>query len=139
MLTTTIRRLPWWQWLLVAALILLVVYSTKPAAQPQTNLLDSGCNQYNAEDLSSFFRNLNGTFLDLRRKLSSGNTKFATAYQTWSLNSVYGLAQCRDYLSTVDCLACFDASVRRIRECSANTGARVIFDGCLLRSLSLSP
>ncbi|KAM7464840.1 hypothetical protein LguiB_012402 [Lonicera macranthoides] len=134
MLTTTPRQLPWRQWLPVAALFLLVVYSTKPAAsQPQTNLLNTACNQYNAGDLSSFFSNLNGTLSDLRRQLSSGNTKFATAYQARTTNPVYGLAQCREYLSTVDCLACFDASVRESRNCSANTGARVIYDGCFLR------
>ncbi|KAM7464837.1 hypothetical protein LguiB_012399 [Lonicera macranthoides] len=134
MLTTTPRRLLWRQWLPVAALILLLVYSTKPAAsQPQTNLLNTGCNLYNAGDLPSFFDNLNGTLSDLRRQLSSGNTKFATASQARNTNPVYGLAQCRDYLSTADCLACFDASVRQSRNCSANTGARVIYDGCFLR------
>ncbi|KAM7523887.1 hypothetical protein LguiA_013789 [Lonicera macranthoides] len=132
MLTPTTRQSPWW--LPVAALILLLVYATKPAAsQPQTNLLNSGCSQYNATDLSSFFSNLNGTFSDLRSQLSSGNTRFATAQQARNSDPVYGLAQCRDYLSTVDCLACFDASVRQIRNCSAANGARVIYDGCFLR------
>lgn len=140
MLTTTRRRNLWWQWWLpVAALILLLVYATKPAAsQPQTNMLNNGCSQYNATDLSSFFSNLNGTFSDLRGPLSSGNTRFATAQQARNSDPVYALAQCRDYLSTVDCLACFDASVRQIRNCSAANGARVIYDGCFLRFFSLS-
>ncbi|KAM7460849.1 hypothetical protein LguiA_028970 [Lonicera macranthoides] len=131
MLTTTPRR----QWLPVVALILLLVYSTKPAAsQPQTNLLNTGCSQYNATSLSSFSINLNGSFSDLRRQLSSGNTKFATAQRARSSVPVYVLAQCRDYLSTANCLACFDASVRQIeRNCSAANGARVIYDGCFLR------
>ncbi|KAM7464843.1 hypothetical protein LguiB_012405 [Lonicera macranthoides] len=134
MLTTTPRRFPWRHWLPMAALILLLVYSTKPAAsQPQTNLLNIACSQDNSTGSSMFLNNLNGTLSDLRRQLSSGNTKFATADQARNTNPVYGLAQCRDYLSTVDCLACFDASVRQSRDCSADTGARVIYDGCFLR------
>nr|GMC56887.1 cysteine-rich receptor-like protein kinase 2 [Ipomoea batatas] len=43
------------------------------------------------------------------------------------------MAQCRDYLSKPDCVACFDAAVLVSRQCSIATGARVIFDGCSLR------
>nr|GME01793.1 cysteine-rich receptor-like protein kinase 2 [Ipomoea batatas] len=43
------------------------------------------------------------------------------------------MAQCRDYLSKPDCVACFDAAVLVSRQCSIATGARVIFDGCFLR------
>ncbi|XP_042500315.1 cold-responsive protein kinase 1-like [Macadamia integrifolia] len=106
---------------------------------PQTNLLNKGCSQYNATDLPIFYANLNATFTELRNKLAGPNDEFfSTANQGRSSNPVYGMVQCRDYLSTTDCLGCFDAAVALIRTCSAANGARVIFDGCFLRYESSS-
>ncbi|KAL5537505.1 hypothetical protein UlMin_045602 [Ulmus minor] len=102
------------------------------AAEPQTTLLNQGCSQYNATDFSDFYANLNATFASLRAELA-GNKHFATAQQARGSDPVYALAQCRDYLSTADCVACFAAAAAQIRNCSSANGARVIFDGCFLR------
>ncbi|KAF3966211.1 hypothetical protein ACB098_01G194600 [Castanea mollissima] len=111
----------WWLWWLR-----LVV------ADPQINLLNSGCSQYNVSDVSNFYTNLNATFSDLRTQLNN-NKYFATAQQVKGSESTYALVQCRNYLSSADCLACFTAAVSQIRNCSAANGARVIYDGCFLR------
>ncbi|KAM4123921.1 hypothetical protein ACB094_01G193100 [Castanea mollissima] len=111
----------WWLWWLR-----LVV------ADPQINLLNSGCSQYNVSDVSNFYTNLNATFSDLRTQLNN-NKYFATAQQVKGSESTYALVQCRNYLSSADCLACFTAAVSKIRNCSAANGARVIYDGCFLR------
>ncbi|KAG5529769.1 hypothetical protein RHGRI_030225 [Rhododendron griersonianum] len=103
------------------------------AANPQTNLLNKGCSQYNATNLSNFYTNLNDTFSQLRSQLSGVNTKFTTGQQAKGSDPVYAMAQCRDYLSTTDCVACFDAAVVLIRKCTDANGARVIYDGCFLR------
>lgn len=104
-------------------------------ADPQINLLNKGCSQYNASSIPDFFNNLNATFADLRTQLSSagGSVRFATAERARSSDPVYAMAQCRNYLSEADCLACYDAAVAQIRNCSAANGARVIYDGCFLR------
>ncbi|KAL8133859.1 hypothetical protein AgCh_009066 [Apium graveolens] len=70
---------------------------------------------------------------DLRGQLLNENKHFATAQQARSSDPVYGMVQCRNYLSSRDCVACFDAAVSLIRNCSAANGARVIYDGCFLR------
>ncbi|KAI3873287.1 hypothetical protein MKW92_052215, partial [Papaver armeniacum] len=114
--------------LLLLGLVLLV------NSEPQINLLDKGCSLYNATRQSLFFSNRDSTFSDLRKKLSSGdNIRFATAQTAITSDPVYGMAQCRNYLSTSDCLSCFSAAVSQIRNCSSANGARVIYDGCLLR------
>lgn len=114
--------------------IIVLVSVTNPAiSDPQISLLNRGCSQYNATNLLNFFRNLNGTFTDLRAQLSNENTHFATAQQARSSDPVYGMVQCRNYMTTGDCVACFDAGVSQIRSCSAANGARVIYDGCFLR------
>ncbi|KAF7130804.1 hypothetical protein RHSIM_Rhsim10G0181800 [Rhododendron simsii] len=102
-------------------------------ADPQTNLLNKGCSQYNATNLSNFYTNLNDTFSQLRSQLSGVDTKFATGQQAKGSDPVYAMAQCRDYLSTPDCMACFDAAVVLILNCTGANGARVIYDGCFLR------
>ncbi|XAR73585.1 Non-specific serine/threonine protein kinase [Bertholletia excelsa] len=124
----------WWRrqrW--VAALVVLSAMTNPAASEPQINLLNKGCSQYNATNLSDFFSNLNKTFADIRSQLSDENKKFATAEQARTSDPVYAMAQCRDYLTTADCVVCFNAAVAQIRNCSGANGARVIYDGCFLR------
>jgi hypothetical protein len=112
----------WWPWWLTAVVV----------ADPQINLLNSGCSQYNVSNESAFYASLNATFSNLRAKLNNNtNTRFATAQQV--TGSAYAMVQCRNYLSTADCLTCFTVAVSQIHNGSAANGARVIYDGCFLR------
>ncbi|XP_019185433.1 PREDICTED: cysteine-rich receptor-like protein kinase 2 [Ipomoea nil] len=120
----------WW-WL--AVVMLVVVSVSEPAfSDPQTNQIGNhlGCGPYHITDVPDYNRKLNLSFADLRNQLSSANKRFATSNQP----AVYAMVQCRKYLSTADCVACFDAAVLVTRNCSnATTYAIVIFDGCFLR------
>nr|GMC56886.1 cysteine-rich receptor-like protein kinase 2 [Ipomoea batatas] len=107
---------------------MVVSVSSEPAfSDPQTTQLNKGCSQYNVTDVPGFFRRLNASFADLRSQLSDGEKRFATTQQP-----AYVMVQCRNYLSTADCVACYDAAVSAIRSCNAANGGRVIFDGCFL-------
>ncbi|KAJ1382662.1 Serine/threonine-protein kinase, active site, partial [Sesbania bispinosa] len=101
---------------------------------PQIRLLNKGCSQYNATNLRSFYQNLNATLADLKAQVSNQSKHFATAQQARGADPVYAMFQCRNYLSNADCAACFTTAAAQIRNCSAGAnGARVIYDGCLLR------
>ncbi|XP_061339118.1 cold-responsive protein kinase 1-like [Gastrolobium bilobum] len=101
---------------------------------PQTRLLNKGCSQYNATNLSNFYQNLNSTLEELRTKVNNQSKHFATAQQAMGTDPVYAMFQCRNYLSNTDCAACFATAAAQIRNCSAGAnGARVIYDGCFLR------
>ncbi|XP_058098021.1 cysteine-rich receptor-like protein kinase 43 isoform X2 [Magnolia sinica] len=102
------------------------------ASDPQAKLLNKGCSSYNVTSLSAFISNLNSTLAELRSQLNS-TTRFATAQRPGTVDPVYALFQCRDYLSTADCVSCFDTAQSEIQKCSAANGARVIYDGCFLR------
>ncbi|XP_031109664.1 cysteine-rich receptor-like protein kinase 2 [Ipomoea triloba] len=124
-----------WRWL---AVVMLVVSSiSEPAfSNPQTNLLNKGCGQSNVTDTpTNYAKQLNASFSDLRSQLSRNNKTFATtAHPIYATaHPIYALAQCRNYLSKPDCVACFDAAVLVARNCYLATGGRVIFDGCFLR------
>ncbi|KAL7230461.1 hypothetical protein ACSBR2_008856 [Camellia fascicularis] len=136
MRTPFMRWCGWW-WLM-AVMVVVAFMSESAMSDPEINLLNKGCSQYNATNLSNFFSNLNATFSDLRSQISSQNKKFATAQQARTSDPVYAMVQCRDYLSVADCVSCFDAAVSQIRNCSAANGARVIYDGCFLRYESSS-
>ncbi|KAL6219543.1 hypothetical protein ACLB2K_007302 [Fragaria x ananassa] len=60
-------------------------------ADPQINLLNEGCSQYNATSLSDFYTNLNATFLDLKAQLLNGSKHFATAQQAKGSDPVYAM------------------------------------------------
>lgn len=46
---------------------------------------------------------------------------------------IYGLAQCYQDLSHIDCLLCYAASRTRLPRCLPSIAARIYFDGCFLR------
>ncbi|GLT86264.1 hypothetical protein SLE2022_044120 [Rubroshorea leprosula] len=102
-------------------------------SDPQLNLLNSVCSQYNVTNVQDFHTNLNATFLKLRAGIAGGNN-FATADEASGSSPTYAMVQCRNYLSPSDCVACFDAASTKLRNCSAANGARVIYDGCFLRN-----
>nr|CAD1836206.1 unnamed protein product [Ananas comosus var. bracteatus] len=108
------------------------------ASDPQTNLLNVGCSQYNATPAAAFLSALNATLSDLRSAVSGGggansSGEFATASRPRAAAPVYALAQCRPYLSPGDCAACVGAAAARLSGCGAANGARAIYDGCFLR------
>ncbi|XP_047310633.1 cold-responsive protein kinase 1-like [Impatiens glandulifera] len=115
-------------------LLLLFFMIRVGAADPQINLLNSGCSQYNVTNFANFLANQNDTFADLRSQLLNGTGKwFATAQRSRSSDPVHAMIQCRNYMSMSDCVECYDASVIQIRKCGAANGARVVYDGCIIR------
>ena len=104
---------------------------TRIISDSQAEELLERCSRFKVTtDLSIFLGSVNKTLGDMRKQLS--NAQFATTYET----DVFGMAQCRNYLSTADCLACFDAGVTQIRrKCNAVVdAAHFIYQGCFLRS-----
>ncbi|KAL9427956.1 hypothetical protein AB3S75_030023 [Citrus x aurantiifolia] len=124
--------------LTITVLIMMRGKSTKWAvAEPEMELINTGCSQYNVTNFSEFNSNLNATFKELREQLNGGK-KFATAQRTRGPDQVYTMVQCRRYVSTADCAACFTSAESLIRNCSAANGARVIYLACSLRYESSS-
>nr|GMC56889.1 cysteine-rich receptor-like protein kinase 2 [Ipomoea batatas] len=120
------------RWFTAVIFLVVSIISEPAVSNPQTNQIgELGCSKINATDVSAaeYSRELNASVTDLKNQLSAGNnTLFAT-----TSNPIYALAQCRNYLSKSDCLACLDFAVLGTRNCSINTGARIVFDGCFFR------
>ena len=111
--------------------VIVSMIMTRITSDSQAEELLERCTRFKVStDLSTFLSSVNKTLEEMRKQLS--NAHFVTAYEI----DVFGMAQCRNYLSTVDCLACFDAGVTRIRrKCDATMdGAHFIYQGCFLRS-----
>ncbi|CAH1437026.1 unnamed protein product [Lactuca virosa] len=83
--------------------------------------------------LSNFVNNRNSTLAEIRRKLSSNDVFYATAESLSEGDSVFGAAQCRNYLSAAQCVACFDAGVSQLISCLTGNGAYVFLDNCFVR------
>lgn len=131
------RRWEGWLWLNFVVVVMVgvnVVHHVK--CEAQTRLLNKGCSQFSVTDLQTFSSNLNLSFSDLQAQLASSK-RFATTVRI----PIYAMVQCRNYMSTPDCLACYRVAQAQIRNCSAPTGpangARVIYEGCFLRSIHL--
>jgi len=107
------------------------------AATPKTRLINTGCSPFNASNAHSFFANINDTFSELRAEVTNQTKHFATSQKSRGGILTYTMFQCRNYLSKNDCLSCFDTASTQIRNCSKANGARVIYNDCFLRYLSL--
>ncbi|XP_020214104.1 cold-responsive protein kinase 1 [Cajanus cajan] len=119
---------------LLALTLLLWLRVEGALGDPQISLLNKGCSQYNATNLSNFYENLNATLDNLIAQVRKQRKHFAMAQEARGADPVYGMFQCRNYLSTADCAACFAAAAAQVRNCSTGAnGARVIYDGCFLR------
>ncbi|KAK9062116.1 hypothetical protein SSX86_019301 [Deinandra increscens subsp. villosa] len=126
-----------------AVIIVSVVILDLGVAQPinkTTNINNTNtplqffCGGNDAKSATTFSRNLNFTFSQLRSQLSTTGVYYATAR---SLDDdedvVYGVAQCRNYLLSTECLACFDVAVSVVGNCGSANGAHVFLDNCFLR------
>ncbi|KAI3522040.1 hypothetical protein L1887_11518 [Cichorium endivia] len=78
--------------------------------------------------LSNFVKNRNSTLAEIRMQLSSKRVLYAGDDDT-----VYAASQCRSYLSTDQCVVCFDAGPSQAGQCTASHGAYVVFDNCFAR------
>ncbi|KAJ0040086.1 hypothetical protein Pint_28600 [Pistacia integerrima] len=116
--------------LIILAIILAIL--TLGESKPEIVLINKGFSQYNVTNLSDFDDNLNATFAQLRDELNGGKY-FATAEQPRGSNSAYAMVQCRKYLSSADCIACFTAAESLIRKFPPANGARLMYLGCFLR------
>ncbi|KAI3747601.1 hypothetical protein L6452_10116 [Arctium lappa] len=122
---------------LVVLLVLLMVnpgFSQPNNSENNVNTpIGSFCGRNRPIILSNFINNRNSTFAEIRRQLSINNVFYARAQSLAEGDSVFGAAQCRNYLSTSQCLACFDAGVSELVRCITGNGAYVFFDNCFVR------
>ncbi|XP_028782529.1 cysteine-rich receptor-like protein kinase 2 [Neltuma alba] len=122
-----------WSWLTLGGVV----------SDPQANLVRLWCDQDGDGDGSIYWTNNDGSILkgildetlqDLRAQIQNQNQHFTTAQAVKANIPIYGLFQCRNYLSIADCLACFDVAAVNIRNCSTTAyGARLVYEGCFLR------
>nr|GEU35724.1 cysteine-rich receptor-like protein kinase 2 [Tanacetum cinerariifolium] len=91
------------------------------------------CSKYDVLNDEFFLRNLNSTLSSLRRQLTNTTAYHAVARTLINGESVYGLALCREYLSNLECLKCFDIAVKGVEVCGIKNGGHVIYDDCDLR------
>ncbi|KAI7724661.1 LOW QUALITY PROTEIN: hypothetical protein M8C21_006395 [Ambrosia artemisiifolia] len=96
-------------------------------------LIRSFCGRNPPKNLPSFINYRNSTFAEIRRQLSSNGVFYARAQSLSEGDSVFGLAQCRNYLSAAQCVACLDAGVSELDRCLTGNGAYTFFDNCFVR------
>lgn len=131
-----------WCWVasVLVVLIVVMVHPVTPQTIDTPHTIDKNntmirwyCSFYKVMNGEFFLRNLNTTFSNLRKQLSAVNTYHAVSKTLINGESVYGLALCREYLSTASCLACFDTAVAYMKVCGLGNGAHIFYDDCELR------
>ncbi|KAK1410565.1 hypothetical protein QVD17_37102 [Tagetes erecta] len=124
--------------ILVMFLILFLINpaTSQPINNTENNIntpIRSFCGRNPPIILSNFINNRNSTFTEIRRQISSNGVYYARSQSLSDGDSVFGVVQCRNYLSTAQCLACLDAGVAELDRCITGNGAYISFDNCFLR------
>ncbi|XP_057743846.1 cysteine-rich receptor-like protein kinase 2 [Arachis stenosperma] len=100
---------------------------------PQINSLIKACGKLVPTiSLINFKKILNATLEDLRNQ-STRKNYFGTSHNVMGDDTVYGMFQCRRYLSNTDCAACVAAATADILSCSGGISSHLVYDGCSLR------
>ncbi|KAF5188511.1 Cysteine-rich receptor-like protein kinase [Thalictrum thalictroides] len=127
-------------WIIVTSICIVATYTIVAViSDPQTSIFQKACSKYDATNPVVFGENRNKTLSDLRLQITSNDgIHFAISQQIIQPDPVYAMFQCRNYLNSSDCLACFDSAEAQIRSnCPLDGGARVFYDGCFLRYESI--
>ncbi|KAH9290254.1 hypothetical protein KI387_034371 [Taxus chinensis] len=125
----------------ILLMVIMVIVSNRALAadDPQATLLGAGCSDeitYTYRNFTVFDENRATVFTNLASILSSNGSGFAnsTSSKAGMTDPVFGLVQCRKYLTLNECLQCFDEAQIQIKDaCPRSNGARIHFDGCFLR------
>ncbi|KAI3794368.1 hypothetical protein L1987_36998 [Smallanthus sonchifolius] len=120
--------------LLLVLLLLLLTEST--ISQPNDNdnnnsNISNHCR--GSAPSSNFIKNRNSTFDVMRNQLLSEKVLYSRAQDLSGGDSVFAAAQCRNYLTVDQCLACFDIAVYELAKCVVSNGAYVFLDECYVR------
>ncbi|KAI3794367.1 hypothetical protein L1987_36997 [Smallanthus sonchifolius] len=120
--------------------VFLVLLLTKPGFSQSNNrdsdandLIGMFCGRNAVISQTNFDKNRNSTFNELRVQLLNQRLLYARAQALSAGDSVFAAVQCRNYLSTDQCMACFDASVSKLLNCTSGNGAYISFDNCSVR------
>ncbi|XP_071735373.1 cysteine-rich receptor-like protein kinase 2 [Rutidosis leptorrhynchoides] len=132
------KRLLTWRLTSLSVTILVLVTMSKPVTSQisgptdrNSTLMRYYCSMYKGTHENYFLINLNDTLSSLRHQLTSSG--YAADRVLINGESVWGLAWCRGYLSTPDCLSCFDYAVNQLKVCGNVNGAHAIYSDCDVR------
>nr|XP_043635132.1 cold-responsive protein kinase 1-like [Erigeron canadensis] len=120
--------------MLVMVFMLVAKQVTSQSSVDRNNtLLRKYCRLYNAMNGPAYLNNLNTTLSSLRKQLSIGKVYYAFAQAVDNDEFVYSFAMCREYLSTSQCLTCFDTAANDTKACGFADGGNMIYDDCSIR------
>ncbi|KAK9071518.1 hypothetical protein SSX86_010087 [Deinandra increscens subsp. villosa] len=127
-------------WRLAGPMVVMMVFiiMAEPVRSQSSNrdrnstLIRDYCSQYYGRSPEYFLSNLKTTLSSLHQQLTNGS-RYALARTLLNGESVWGLASCRGYVSTVRCVACFNYAVAQLKRCGLGNGAHAFYNDCDVR------
>lgn len=113
--------------------VVFIMMAKQVTSQSGNTLLRKYCRSYNVMNGVFYLSNLNTTLSSIRTQLSDPEVYYAFAQASDNDEYVYSYAMCREYLSTSQCLACFDSAVNETKTCGIADGGNMIYDNCSIR------
>ncbi|KAI3747600.1 hypothetical protein L6452_10113 [Arctium lappa] len=118
---------------LIVLLVLLLI-ELGIAQSNDTNIpIQYFCGSIAPKSQSNFIKNRKSTLDELRMQLLSRRVFYARAQNLSDGDSVFAVAQCRNYISVDQCVDCFDVAASELVNCTAGNGAYVFLDNCFVR------
>ncbi|KAG4914425.1 hypothetical protein JHK87_051982 [Glycine soja] len=118
----------------VVIFIVLCFFSQSALSDPRISEVGHYCSTQKSQtsgDYLPIFTKEMEKLLELVTKQNWGT--HSEGMSSTTTTPIYGLAQCFQDLSSIDCLQCFAASRTKLPRCLPSVSARIYLDGCFLR------
>ncbi|XP_076927407.1 cysteine-rich receptor-like protein kinase 2 isoform X1 [Bidens hawaiensis] len=126
----------WFSWRLAVVAVVFISMAEPVTSQSNnrnSTLMRYYCSLYYGRSANYFLSNLNTTLSSLHEQLSLNRARYAVARTLLTGESVWGLAVCRGYVSTAECVACFNYAVAQLKVCGRANGAHAFYNDCDVR------
>jgi hypothetical protein len=119
------------KWLFHIFLLFFFFFFSPSLSHPQTNVAGLLCGSSNQDTVPDFLPN----FIVAMEKVSKevNESRWAAQSVTSPAPEIFTYAQCYDFLSHDDCVACHSESRTELPRCLPANSARIYLDGCYLR------
>ena len=118
----------------VVIFIVLCFFSQSALSDPRISEVGHYCSTQKSQtsgDYLPIFTKEMEKLLELVTKQNWGT--HSEGMSSTTTTPIYGLAQCFQDLSSIDCLQCFASSRTKLPRCLPSVSARIYLDGCFLR------
>ncbi|KAL0364187.1 UNVERIFIED_CONTAM: Cysteine-rich receptor-like protein kinase [Sesamum angustifolium] len=118
------------------SMLLVLLFANASFADPRSQTVKIMCGNQLEHNATAYVPNFIATMEKISEQMRTSG--FGVAVTGSGLDTNYGLAQCYDDLSLLDCVLCYAEARSVLPQCFPASGGRIFLDGCFMRAENYS-